>query len=83
MRKANFWIIVGSVFASLGLLLLGAGAVSTATFERKERWVGSRPDHLWQHPGPDLPAQRVRVLFDPADPVRNLIDVTSLRPSQF
>jgi hypothetical protein len=51
--------------------------------EQTGRTHTARSDHLPQHPGPDLPAQRVRVLFDPADPDRNLIDVTSVRPSQF
>jgi hypothetical protein len=44
MRKANVWTIVGSIFAPLGLLLLGAAtvlAVSTANFERRaERTEG-------------------------------------------
>ena len=51
--------------------------------EQTGRTHTARSDHLWQHPGPDLLAQRVRVLFDPADPDRNLIDLTSSRPSRF
>jgi Protein of unknown function (DUF3592) len=49
--------------------------------EQTGRTHTARSEHLWQHPGPDLMAQRVRVLFDPADPDRNLIDLSS-RPSR-
>ena len=43
---------------------------------RIERIHTASSDHLWGHPGPVLMDGRpVRVLFDPADPDRNLVDL--------
>jgi hypothetical protein len=37
-------------------------------------------DYIWQDPSRELAGQQVRVLFDPADPDRNVIDITTTRP---
>ena len=43
--------------------------------ERTGRLHTASSDHLWHYPGPELLDRPVRVLFDPADPNRNLIDL--------
>jgi uncharacterized protein DUF3592 len=43
--------------------------------ERSGRIHTASSDHLWHYPGPELLNGPVRVLFDPADPDRNLIDL--------
>lgn len=43
--------------------------------ERTGRTHTAASDHLWHVPGPELMGRPVRVLFDPADPDRNLIDL--------
>lgn len=43
--------------------------------ERTGRLHSATSDHLWYDPGPLLRNRPVRVLFDPADPDRNLVDL--------
>ena len=43
--------------------------------ERTGRVHTARSGHLWRHPGWELLDRGVRVLFDPADPDRNVVDL--------
>ena len=43
--------------------------------ERTGRTHTASSEHLWSHPGPELMQRPVRVLFDPADPDRNMVDL--------
>ncbi len=106
MVKANVRMVVGSVFASVGLLLLGVAAVlvvSAATFARAaERAEGTVVDFGRRHslavypyvtytspadgreytfrdktgrwPPPYIIGERVPVLYDPAHPIDAQID---------
>ena len=79
VRGRERWVEVDHIDQNSGIRLNGrCPFVVHASWvdEQTGRTHTARSEHLWKHPGPDLMAQRVRVLFDPADPHRNLIDLT-------
>jgi hypothetical protein len=73
------WVAVGQIDQDFGVRVNGRSPfVVRASWrdERSGRIHTASSDHLWEHPGPVLMDGRpVRVLFDPADPDRNLVDL--------
>ena len=72
------WVPVDHIAPDFSVRVNGRSPLVVAASwhdEHTGRVHTARSDHLWHHPGWEQLDRGVRVLFDPADPDRNLVDL--------